>query len=73
MVDLNQIADIIESQAALDSQESWDNSGWQIRLEREGSSVRKVLTVLELSEAVVAEAIQKDVQVIVCHHPLIFG
>ncbi len=71
MVELNRIAEIIEGIAPLELQESWDNSGWQICLG--DGTAEKVLVVLELNEAVVSEAIQQQVQMIVCHHPLIFG
>lgn len=71
MVDLKTIADIIEAKAPLETQESWDNSGWQIRLGN--PQIKRVLTALELSEEVAEEAISRDVQLIVCHHPLIFG
>jgi len=71
MVDLNKIQDIIETTAPLDTQESWDNSGWQICIG--DGSVSKILVALEINEAVVSEAIRQNVQLIVCHHPLIFG
>ncbi len=71
MVELNTFQKIIERCAPLDTQESWDNSGWQIRLGDD--SVSKVLVALEVNEAVVSEAIRQQVQLIVCHHPLIFG
>ncbi len=50
--------------------ESWDNVGLLL-----GSPKRKVegvLCALDLNEAVVKEAIQKKVQLIVTHHPFIF-
>ena len=71
MVDLKEITDIIEKIAPLESQEDWDNSGWQIRLGNE--KVSRVLTALELNQEVAEEAISEKVQLIVCHHPLIFG
>ena len=74
MVELNRIAEIIGNAAPLETQESWDNSGWQICLDKSNESdVNKILVSLELNEDVVAEAIASDVQLIVCHHPLIFG
>ncbi len=74
MVELNRIAEIIETAAPLETQESWDNSGWQICLDKNSKSdVDKILVTLELNEDVVAEAIDSEVQLIVCHHPLIFG
>ena len=74
MVELNRIAEIIGAAAPLETQEGWDNSGWQICLDKSnGSDVNKILVTLELNEDVVAEAADSEVQLIVCHHPLIFG
>ena len=74
MVELNRIAEIIQTAAPLETQEGWDNSGWQLCLDKsKGSDVNKILVTLELNEDVVTEAIDSDVQLIVCHHPLIFG
>ena len=74
MVELNRIAERIGNLAPLETQESWDNSGWQIRLESaENAGAEKILVTLELSEEVVDEAVSAEVQMIVCHHPLIFG
>ena len=70
MVELNRVAEIIEMQAPLETQEGWDNSGWQICLDH--SAVSKVLVCLELNEAVAEEAISMGADCIVCHHPLIF-
>ena len=71
MVEMNRIVEIIENMAPLNTQESWDNSGWQIRLG--DGTAENVLVALELNEADVSEAIRQNVQMIVCHHPLIFG
>lgn len=74
MVELKCISEIIEHFAPLDTQESWDNSGWQICLDKNNrSNVNKILVTLEVNEEVVAEAVNSEVQLIVCHHPLIFG
>ena len=71
MVELKKISEIIETSAPLASQESWDNSGWQICLGN--PEVARILVTLEVNEDVVAEAIAEKVQLIVSHHPLIFG
>lgn len=75
MVTLNQIAELIEERAPLQTQEDWDNSGWQIRLAGEAANgeIHRILVTLEISEDVVSEAVSEGVQLIVCHHPLIFG
>ena len=48
----------------------WDNVGLSIG--DKTAYVNKVLITLEINEAVVDEAISKDVQLIISHHPLIF-
>lgn len=48
----------------------WDNVGLQIGdINKE---VKTVLTVLEVTEDVIDEAIEKEADLIICHHPLIF-
>lgn len=50
--------------------EDWDNVGLQIG--DANKEVKKILTVLEVTEDVIDEAIEKEVDLIICHHPLIF-
>lgn len=56
--------------APLDLQESWDNSGEQITFAN--SIVSSVLIGMDLTSAVLKEAIQKKCQLIILHHPPIF-
>lgn len=49
--------------------ESYDNVGWLIKTK---SSYTKALVVLELTQEVLDEAKEKQCDLIVCHHPLIF-
>lgn len=61
----------IEEKYPLNLAYSWDNVGLIVGdLE---SDIKKVLVVLEANEKVVQEAIQKKVDLIVTHHPFIFG
>lgn len=67
---LKQIIDIIESVAPRGQQEAWDNSGLQV-----GDSSREISSVLltvDVSEAVVREAIKEGCELIISHHPLLF-
>jgi len=67
---LREIIDIIESVAPRRQQEAWDNSGLQV-----GDSSREIHSVLlsvDVSEAVVAEAIKEGCDLILSHHPLLF-
>lgn len=67
---LREIIDIIESVAPRGQQEAWDNSGLQV-----GDSSREISSVLltvDVSEAVVREAIKEGCDLIISHHPLLF-
>lgn len=66
-----EIYKVIEQIAPLYLAEDWDNSGLQI-----GSynrDINKVLLTLDVTKEVIQEAIEKDVQLIVSHHPFIFN
>lgn len=68
---LNDIASAIEEFAPLSLQEKWDNSGWQVR--PDGSrECTGVLTCVDVTEEIVAEARQRGCNLIVAHHPLLF-
>ncbi|MDD6389478.1 MAG: Nif3-like dinuclear metal center hexameric protein [Firmicutes bacterium] len=54
-----------------DIQEEWDNSGIQIKTDN--SEIRRVLVALEITSDVIDEAVEKDVQLIITHHPLLFN
>lgn len=51
--------------------DSWDNSGLQIG--SVNKDVEKILISLDLSENSLKEAIEKNVDMIITHHPFIFG
>lgn len=51
--------------------EEWDNCGTQVFTGQE--DVSSVLVCLEVTDEVIVEAINKDIHMIVSHHPLIFG
>ena len=70
MVTMKDIAGAIERHAPLSLQESWDNCGLQVGCM--SGAVSRVLTALDVTAEVVAEAIEKRVQCIVSHHPMIF-
>ena len=60
----------IEEFAPLDTQESWDSSGWGVDLERE--EVNKILFALTITDDVVRQAKEKNCNMIISHHPLFF-
>ena len=61
----------VEDIAPLELQEEWDNSGWQIKLTN--GEISKVMVALEVNSQVIDEAISKKADLILVHHPLIFG
>lgn len=61
----------IEQLAPPAYQEAWDNSG--LLLGEPNSPIEAVLITLDVTEAVVDEAIEKGAGLIVAHHPIIFG
>lgn len=65
-----QIADVIESIAPLNYQESYDNSGWIVGTPQK--EVEGVLISLDMTLDVVDEAIDSGCNLIITHHPLIF-
>ncbi|MGN0703733.1 MAG: Nif3-like dinuclear metal center hexameric protein [Lentihominibacter sp.] len=65
------IAEVIEKIAPTGLQESWDNSGLLIGYE--DSCVKRILTCLEVDHEVLREAKEENADMIISHHPLIFG
>ncbi len=67
---IRDLLNIIEDTAPLSLQESWDNSG--LIVGDPNADVEKVLVCLDVTEAVVDEAIRKKCDLIISHHPIIF-
>ncbi len=67
---MREITDLIETLAPRDYQESYDNAGWQVGDPE--AMATGALICLEVTEAIVEEAIQKGCNLIIAHHPLIF-
>lgn len=63
---LNSIAEV----APLQWQESYDNAGLQVG--DPGAEAKKALICLDITEDIIDEAIAKNCNVIISHHPLIF-
>lgn len=66
----SKIASQIEKTAPTNLAESWDNVGFQIGSKRQ--DIKKVLTTLDINPEVVKEAIEKEADMIVSHHPYFF-
>jgi len=71
MLRIHEIVSAFEAVAPLALQESYDNSG--LILGEMGAQVSKALLCLDSTEAVVDEAIAKGCDLIIAHHPIVFG
>ncbi len=71
MSTLKEITSFLESFAPLGLQESYDNSG--LITGDINSEITTILLTLDVTEKVIEEAIQKNAQLIVSHHPIIFS
>lgn len=70
MTSVQQIYDHLNTKAPFAFQESWDNSGLNVGDPR--GEVKRVLVTLDITDAVIQEAVQRKADLIVSHHPLIF-
>lgn len=61
---------LVEKLAPLELAEQWDNPGLQIGAPE--AEVSRVLLALDVDEGVCREAGEKEAQLIICHHPLLF-
>lgn len=68
---LEELTGIMDDIAPVCTQESWDNSG--IQLAAGPLEIHRVLTSLEITAGVIEEAAEESIDLIVTHHPLIFG
>lgn len=68
---ISEISRTIESIAPLAYQESYDNAG--LLVGSPSDEVSNALICIDITEAVVDEAIAEGFQLIIAHHPLIFG
>ena len=69
-VRVQDVIDALEDFAPLPLQESYDNAGLQLGLTE--TEVSGALLCLDVTEKIVDEAIARDCNVIISHHPLIF-
>ncbi|MCS4485544.1 Nif3-like dinuclear metal center hexameric protein [Staphylococcus americanisciuri] len=67
---LKTLLDILNEHVPFDSAESWDNVG--LLIGDPSSDVLGIMTTLDCTADVVDEAIKKECNTIVAHHPLIF-
>ena len=67
---LNDLIKKIENKYPLNLAYDWDNVG--LLVGDFDNKIKKVLVTLEANESVVEEAIQKNIDLIITHHPFIF-
>lgn len=70
MAKLREIIAALERLAPLKLQDEWDNSGLQVGFP--DAEISRVLVCLDITEAIVEEAVAKKCNLIVSHHPLLF-
>lgn len=70
MAKLREIIAALERLAPLKLQDEWDNSGLQVGFP--DAEISRVLVCLDITEAIVEDAVAKKCNLIVSHHPLLF-
>ncbi len=60
----------IEAVCPPECQESWDNSGWQVG--SPGADCTGALLCVDVTEAILDEAVAKGCNLVIAHHPLLF-
>lgn len=70
MPTIKAIYDFLNTKAPFSLQEDWDNSGFLVG--DPNTEVTKVLTALDITDEVIAEAAAWGAELIVSHHPVIF-
>jgi len=61
---------VLEDFAPLETQENWDNSGWQILTGKE--NINKAMLCLSVTKDVIEQAKQAYCDIIISHHPLFY-
>lgn len=69
MPTVNDILHCLEEFAPYELAESWDNCG--LMTGERGQKIDRILCALDATEDVIAEAIRRQAQLVVAHHPLI--
>lgn len=69
-IKMSELISEIEIIAPRELEEEWDNCGMQINMGN--MEVQRVLIALEITKKVISEAMEKDIDFIITHHPLLF-
>ncbi len=68
---LKDLCSYLDSEVPLSFQESYDNSGLQVGMPE--SEIKSALLTIDVTEEVLDEAISQKCDVVISHHPVIFG
>ena len=71
MITVKDIIKKIEELAPLSLSEAWDNSGLQIGVYNQ--PVKNIMLALDITREIIEEAIDKNIDFIISHHPFIFN
>lgn len=71
MTTVGEVYTFLQEKAPFELQEGFDNAGFLVG--RKEAQVSKILVALDITEQVVEEAAEQGAQLIVAHHPVIFG
>ncbi|MBR1753225.1 Nif3-like dinuclear metal center hexameric protein [bacterium] len=66
----NDLIRTIETFAPLETQETWDNCGWQILTEKQ--EINKVMLCLSVTKNIIKQAKEQNCDMILAHHPLFY-
>ena len=70
MAKIKEIINLLQGVMPLKTQEVWDNSGWQIRLNKK--DIKKIMLCVTVTKEVIEEAKSKNCDMIISHHPMLF-
>lgn len=70
MAKVKDVIEKLEKIAPLETQEEWDNSGWQVNLGIK--TTKTILLTLNVTTNTVNQAIRNHCDLIISHHPMIF-
>ncbi len=71
MTTVGKVYSFLQKKAPFELQEDFDNAGFLVG--RADAEVTKILVSLDITDAVIREAVMLGAQLIVSHHPVIFG
>ncbi|NLK73382.1 MAG: Nif3-like dinuclear metal center hexameric protein [Clostridiales bacterium] len=69
-VKINKLLELLNNIAPNSLAEEWDNTG--LLLDTGKDDINKIMVTLEINEAVIKEAVEQRIDLIICHHPFIF-